>query len=370
MTGGSGSGWTGRRWAGGVLARVAAVALVAALVQVVVQAAVVPAQAVLAVAVDTPTLLHGNGARLTWRRAKDADFLRYDVYRGTAAGVAETDANRIARIASRTTNLFTDSSAKGSTTYFYKVVVVTSSGSAASEVSATLPAAGTSRLLVRAASDTVDGNTIGQISSTSTFACGNNTNWGGAPYIYAGSDTTTWILRSLLRFDLKDVPAKATITKADLTLSYIATSNTDTGMRAHRMNQGWTEGSSPSALCGAGTGASWKEASPGMRWRTKTGGTTGGVYDATGYAPNAGTHARATAGTDVFNLKTMAQQWANGSPNNGLLLKQATESRTVASRVTYHSDDATTARKLLSFTTRTPGMFFTDPSSTLSSLAP
>ena len=94
------------------------------------------AQAVTAVSVDTPTLLHGNGARLTWRRATDSDFTRYDVHRGTTAGFAATDANRIARISSRVTNIFTDDSAKGSTTYYYKVVVVAASGSASSEVAA------------------------------------------------------------------------------------------------------------------------------------------------------------------------------------------------------------------------------------------
>ncbi|MCF6376449.1 Ig-like domain-containing protein [Nocardioides KLBMP 9356] len=325
------------------LARWVGLLLVIGICQIVVQATLAPARAVTAVAVDTPTLLHGNGARLTWRRAADSDFTRYDVHRGTAAGFTATDANRIARIGSRVTNTFTDDSAKGSTTYYYKVVVVTASGSASSEVAATLPAAGTSRLLIPATPSTVDATSIGALSSTSTFACGNDTSWGGAGYIYAGSDTTTWILRSLLRFDLKDIPAKATITKADLGLTYIATSNTDTGMRAHRMTQGWTEGTVTSAQCGPGAGATWRESAPGVQWRKATAFATGGTYDATGIAPTGGTHSRATAGKDTFNLTSMVQAWANGSPNHGLLLKQATEDRTTASRVTYNSDDATTA---------------------------
>ena len=326
------------------LSRWVGLLLVIGICQIVVQATLAPAaQAVTAVAIDTPTLLHGNGARLTWRRATDSDFTRYDVHRGTSAGFAATDANRIARISSRVTNTFTDDSAKGSTTYYYKVVVVAASGSASSEVAATLPAAGTSRLLIPAAPSTVDATTIGALSSTSTFACGDDTSWGGAGYIYAGSDTTTWILRSLLRFDLKDIPAKATITKADLGLTYIASSNTDTGMRAHRMTQGWTEGTVTSAQCGPGAGATWRESAPGVQWRKATAYATGGTYDATGIAPVGGTHSRATAGTDTFNLTSMVQAWSNGSPNHGLLLKQATEDRAVASRVTYYSDDATTA---------------------------
>ena len=144
-------------WSG--VARASVLAVLVGLVQVIVQAVLSAGPgAVVAVVVDTPTLLHGNGARLTWRRSKDADFQRYDVHRGTAAGFAATDANRIAQIASRTTNLFTDNSAKGGTTYYYKVVVVAVSGKAASEVRADLPAAGTSRLLVTASAAGVDGS--------------------------------------------------------------------------------------------------------------------------------------------------------------------------------------------------------------------
>ena len=147
------------------------------------------------------------------------------------------------------------------------------------------------------AADTVDGNHHRADLLDLDLRVRQRHQLGRRAYLYAGSDTTTWILRSLLRFDLKDVPAKATITKADLTLSYLATTTPTPGMRAHRMNQRWTEGPSPSAPCGAGTGASWKEASPGMRWRTQTGGTTGGVYDATGIAPSR-RHALAGHGRD------------------------------------------------------------------------
>ena len=179
----------------------------------------------------------------------------------------------------------------------------------------------------RASAPTVDGNTIGQISWTSTFACGNDTNWGAAPYIYAGSDTTTWILRSLLRFDLKDVPAKATITTANLTLSYIATSNTDTGMRAHRVNQAWTEGASPAALCGAGTGASWKEASPGARWRTQDRWRHGRRVRRHRLRAEPGTHSRATRRDGRVQPQGDGPAVGQRQPNHGLLLKQATESR-------------------------------------------
>lgn len=325
------------------VARWAALLLVVGVCQVVAQAATAPAQAVTAVVVDTPTLLHGNGARLTWRRSSDSGFTRYDVHRGTTAGFAATDANRIARIASRVTNVFTDDSAKGGTSYVYKVVVVTASGSASSEVSATLPAAGTSRLLLPATPASVDGNTIGQASATSTSTCRDDTSWGAAERLYVGSDTTDWILRSLLRFDLKDIPAKAEITKADLGLTYVATTNTDTGVRAHRMTQGWAEGTLASGECGPGAGSSWNEASPGVQWRKAAGAATGGTFDGTGIAPAGGAHARAAQGKDVFDLTSMVQSWSDGAPNHGLLLKQSTEDRATASRVTYFSDDAATA---------------------------
>ena len=219
-------------WSG--VARASVLAVLVGLVQVTVQAVLAPAQAVVAVVVDTPTLLHGNGARLTWRRSKDADFQRYDVHRGTAAGFAATDANRIAQIASRTTNLFTDNSAKGSTTYYYKVVVVAVSGKAASEVKADLPAAGTSRLLVTASAAGVDGATIGKPGTGNSSTCGTAANWGSSTVLEVGADSS-WTKRSLLRFDLKDVPAKASISEAKLTLSYAATTQ-------HRHGRAWRTG--------------------------------------------------------------------------------------------------------------------------------
>ena len=176
-------------WSG--VARASVLAVLVGLVQVTVQAVLVPAQAVVAVVVDTPTLLHGNGARLTWRRSKDADFQRYDVHRGTTAGFAATDANRIAQIASRTTNLFTDNSAKGRTTYYYKVVVVAVSGKAASEVRRRrCPRPGRAGCSSPRRLRAPTAATIGKPGAGNASTCGSAANWGSSTVLEVGADST------------------------------------------------------------------------------------------------------------------------------------------------------------------------------------
>ena len=72
-------------------------------------------------AVDTPSLLHGNGARLTWRRAPESDFLRYEVHRSTTSGfAAPSAATKLVEIGYRPLTMYTDTTAKGGTTYHYK----------------------------------------------------------------------------------------------------------------------------------------------------------------------------------------------------------------------------------------------------------
>ena len=264
-------------WSG--VARASVLAVLVGLVQVTVQAVLVPAQAVVAVVVDTPTLLHGNGARLTWRRSKDADFQRYDVHRGTAAGFAATDANRIAQIASRTTNLFTDNSAKGGTTYYYKVVVVAVSGKAASEVKADLPAAGTSRLLVTASAAGVDGATIGKPGTGNSSTCGTAANWGSSTV--AGGGRRLLVDQALLlRFDLKDVPAKATITEAKLTLSYAATRAPTRACVAHRVNAArGPRARSPAAPAAVGAASAGRRRRPAAAGGRAPGPTRAALFD-------------------------------------------------------------------------------------------
>ncbi len=339
------------------LARLLTVLLVVSVVQVT-QAALTPASAVAAPLVDVPRLLNGNGARLTWRRATESDFQRYEIHRSTSPGFAASASTKLVEIGYRPLTMFTDTTAKGSTTYYYKVVIVAVSGRAESEVKAVLPATGTSSLTIPAAPETVAGTTIGQEAAQAATPCGDDTSSGAAPRLYVGTDAT-WIQRALLRFDVREIPADAVVTSANLALTWVPSTTTDTGVRAYRVTQQWSEGSGASSSCSGGAGASWRESQPGVQWRTDSAETSGGTYTGSGIAPNAASPNRTAAGTDTFDLKSVVQAWANGQPNFGVLLRQQTESRATPSLVTYYSDDATE-------TTQRPALTVTwnDPSKT------
>ena len=59
--------------------------------------------------------------------------------------------------------------------------------------------------------------------------------------------------------------------------------------------------------------------------------------------PTVAVHPRTAPGTDLFDVKGLVQQWADGQPNNGLLLKQTTEDPAAPSLVSYYSDDSPTS---------------------------
>ncbi len=246
--------------------------------QLLVQGTGAPAGAVTAPVVDTPSLLHGNGARLTWRRAADSGFQRYEVHRSTTSDFpADSAATKLVEIGYRPLTMFTDTTAKGGTTYFYKVVTVTTSGRAETQVSAELPASGTSKLVVPATPGAIAATTIGDAASSADTPCGDDTSWGAAERLLVGTDET-WIQRAMLRFDLRDIPADAEVTSADLVLSYLGSTNTDTGVEARRVTQRWSEGSTAEPGCAAGAGATWRESTPGVGWRSSGAAEEGGVF--------------------------------------------------------------------------------------------
>jgi hypothetical protein len=114
---------------------------------------------------------------------------------------------------------------------------------------------------------------------------------GTDPDFYAGVYSGS-LQYGLLQFDLSAVPAGATITSADITLS-LGSSTSDT-VRFHKVTSPWTEAT-----------ASWS--THGTAWNsTVEGSFTAGIY-----------------GSRTFSATALVQSWvSNPSTNNGMLFEQ------------------------------------------------
>lgn len=318
-----------------ILAFSIAGALVIGLAQAAVQPSMLPAaHAVDGVTLAPSTLLHGNGASLAWSRYTSpigTPFTAYEVHRSATAGFSPGPQTLLTRIGDINTTTFTDDSAAGSGTYSYRIVA----GQASDEIRVTLPAAGTSTLAVQPDVATYLTHTA------AATACGDDANMGAEDRIHLGNDPAGFTSRALLRFDLSAIPARARVVSAQLVLSYSANVTADTGVRLHRVLQPWTEGAGRGTCTGQTAGASWAETQPGVSWQQP-----GAAFDPTAAVSLPAT-ARSTAGADTFGLTGLVQQWANGTPNHGVLLKQADESSFVSpgSRMAYYSDEATDPAK-------------------------
>jgi hypothetical protein len=324
-----------------ILATATSGAVLLGLLQAVALPSTLPsAHAAEGVTLASPTLLNGNGASLSWSRyisSSGVPFTAYEVHRSATQAFTPGPDTLLTRIRDVNTTTFTDDSAAGSGTYSYRIVA----GPASNEIRVPLPAAGTSTLTLQP--DSTTGRATYLTHNSAATVCGDDATMGGEDRIHLGNDTAGYSNRALLRFDLSAIPAKARVTWAELALWYPANGTTDTGVQLHRMQQPWTEGSG-SSTCGPATaGATWAEAQPGVSWRRAGTTAPGGAYD---QAPSVSLpiKTRSAAGSDTFPLTALVQQWANGAPNHGMLLKQANESSFLApgNRMAYYSDDELT----------------------------
>ncbi len=145
---------------------------------------------------------------------------------------------------------------------------------------------------------------LGPVADTRVFDAdwGRNSNDGGGGDIgvYQARD------RSLLRFDLGQLPAGSTLSSANLHLTvtntYGGNPNSES-MNVHRLTQAWTEG-----------GVTWNRYDGSNLWAAG-----GGDYDAT---VRASSTANAGIGQAVtWDVTTLAQEWAAGThANHGLIV--------------------------------------------------
>ena len=287
-----------------------------------------------------PETLHANGAELRWlpyAGPMAPPFDKYEVHRSTSPTFTPSDSTRLMTTLDSTITSFRDTTAKAGTTFTYKIVA---NNVESNPRTVTLPAAGQAQKVLRP--DPTAGRD-GYITFRSDYAeCANR---GTAERLKVGTDTNS-IFRSLLRFDLGDLPADTTVSAATLQLWHPETAAQALTVRAHRVTAAWEEGTE-SGGC-SGDGATWYETTGGAEWLAN-----GGDFDAASVASLA-VPAGQAAGWHSFSMPALVQQWARGEkPNQGLLFKADPETIVAGKFLDYYASDfevAPTLRPKLSVT--------------------
>jgi RHS repeat-associated protein len=281
-----------------------------------------------AVRLHEPETLHGNGADLRWDRWEGdpgATFSGYEVHRAAGTGFTPSASTRIASISDVNTTTYRDTTAAPSTTFTYKVVT---SGDASVGRTVALPAAGQASKVLQPDGSRGTATFIDDADGSTSCA-----NYGRDLILNVGNDT--YRERSLLSFDLRDIPAGASVASATLSTHLESSPTGSLTVGVHRATAGWTEGTSDWGDC-TGDGASWAHRSGGVPWTSP-----GGDYVATPAATKAHT-ASDLPGWDSFDVSSIVRGWVGGSsPNHGFLLRATDETVSLnkSAWLSYHSDD-------------------------------
>jgi RHS repeat-associated protein len=319
-----------------------------------------------AVKLYKPETLHSNGADLRWSPYTYPDghaFGGYEIHRSPTPNFTASASTLIAKIGDPSVTTYRDTTAAASKSFTYKILV---NGWPSYEQTVTLPADGYATKTLQLGPES---NGTYLQSMTGDPNCGN---YGADDYLMIGDDTdswtpaTNWIYRPLLQFDLRDVPANATVSNATLSLhtDLMPPAQTVT-VNVHRVTSLWKEGGGLGE-CGV-DGANWNDTQSGVKWKT-----AGGDYDSTVVASKVHT-ANDVEGWDDFNVASAVQKWVSAdAPNLGLLLKFASETPVPVNWFAYASDDYTydpTWRPKLTLT-YTDGSHAAGPSDAIASPAP
>jgi RHS repeat-associated protein len=296
-----------------------------------------------------PSLVRSDGATLAWSRdlaGAGRDFLRYEVHRSATFGFTPSAATLIATIGTAATTSWTDHTAAPGTGFSYRVtgVVLVDAKPVtfpSNEVRVTTPAAGGGVLTVRADEGAGQATGLRHLVQPSE-ACPDGRDYGAAPTMAVGSDALG-PARSLVQFDLRAIPPKASVTAATLRLPYETVQGSPGVVEAVALRRAWQEGPRGDGACD-GKGASWAAAKDGVAWSN-----AGGDLAATA-AGSAG-DARGAPGVDTLQVTATVADWVRGgNPNLGLLLRQASPQAGTPGMVTYDSDDAAGAARRPSLT--------------------
>lgn len=212
---------------------------------------------------------------------------------------------------------YVDTTAAPNSTFTYRVVTVTgpTPGSHPSNrVTVTTPADGYAWAIFQPDATAA--------TATSIHSANPGSNYGSQGTLYAQGGPAA---RSLLKFDLRQIAASATVSSATLGLydSYLSGSPGPVGV--YRVTSDWNESQ-----------ATWNQRLSAVNWTT-----AGGDFDPTAAATLS---SFTTQGWDEFNLTALVQAWIAGTQSNfGLLLKQTTET---SGFVQWNSDDWPFGRSL------------------------
>jgi len=281
-----------------------------------------------------PETLHANGAELSWipyGGPGAPPFDRYEVHRSTTASFTPSDSTRLTTIMASGVTTYRDTTAKAGSTFTYKVVV---NGAETNARTVTLPAAGQTTKILRP--DATRGHDTYVTYRSDAIEC---TNRGSLDRVKVGTDVNS-LWRSLLWFDVHDIPSSATVSSATLSLWHPNPSPAAAlTVRSHRVTSAWDEGSGIDTC--SGDGATWYETKGGVRWAAD-----GGDFDGTIVSTLTVPSAQAPA-WNAWSLTSLVQQWLSGSqPNDGVLLKVDDETIAAGKYLDYYSSDFAVAPTL------------------------
>lgn len=165
-----------------------------------------------------------------------------------------------------------------------------------------------------------------------TGSGGTTDNYGNCNILYFNGAPTQ---RSLIKFNLSNIPDNATIISASLRMVKIGGSNTPTYFSAHKITNNWTEGT---GTCAGTSGVcNWNQRQTGINWTT-----AGGDFDAAAEA----TYLVSGNGVYNWNIPGMVQSWVTSpSANYGVLLKFVSEAGVNNEMEFASSENATIANR-------------------------
>jgi len=285
-----------------------------------------------AVSMAEPATLHSNGADLAWSQytgPSGAPFDRYEVHRAPGSNIfTPSAATLLATFKDRGTITYRDTTAAPDKTFTYRVVA---NGSASNQRTVILPPAGTARKVLQPGSAEARNVPIGFWPNLTNCA-----NYGANSVGTVGA-RAEYKFRTAVYFDLRDIPAGATIANATATFNRQWGPTNSIRVQAHRITRPWSEGignSDDGVECSGG--ATWYDADTGQNWTAQ-----GGDID-----QNPAAYLDITGGASPqlhdFNLTGLVQSWVSGTAsNNGFMLRTADETLRAGSEVAYATDDFT-----------------------------
>jgi len=273
-----------------------------------------------------PNTLHSNGADLNWTKytgPSGTAFEKYEVHRSKTAGFAPSTDTLLATIRDVNVTTYRDTTAAPSKSFTYKIVA---NSSASNEKTVNLPADGQATKLLQPDPAAGKGTKVSYWTTTTNCA-----NYGATETLIVGTYSDA-VWRSLLEFDLRDIPTGSKIDSAKLSLWHPYQISSNLTIDAHRATRSWKEGTGR-ATC-THDGATWYDADGGVEWTNQ-----GGDFDPNVVASVSALSGEASVWHD-FDIASVVQQWVDGNaPNLGLLLKLSDETLASGRDITYYSED-------------------------------